>query len=124
MRQTWKEFHQQNLDIIRQTFKKLGLSLIVDESENEKFSIKNISDIEIENWRLTKKKKSEPNESNEIDEITGCLKKNEDISENETIDEKQVKYDLMKTNDHSENDYSENENDQNDDQLKVLNEKI
>ena len=49
--QTWKEFHKKTPELIRQTFRKLRMSLAVDESENDELSIKYIPNVKVNDWR-------------------------------------------------------------------------
>lgn len=51
--QAWRELHAEQSGLIRRTFRKLGLSLAVDGSEDEEISIKDVPDIEVGDWRLT-----------------------------------------------------------------------
>lgn len=111
--QAWREFHQENPDLIRQTFRDLGLSLAVDGSEDTELKFRDISNIEVGDWRLIRKE-VEPDDPVEIDEPTSEM----------TADKGEVEYDLMGEDDHSENDPSENGDseediDQNDDQEEV-----
>ena len=48
----WIRFHKEKKHVIRDTFKKLDLSLIVDDFENHELNVKDINDLKIENWRL------------------------------------------------------------------------
>ena len=50
--QAWRELHTQQADVIRQTFRKLGLSLAVDGSEDHEISVKDIPGLEVGDWRL------------------------------------------------------------------------
>ena len=49
----WIKLHKEKRHVIRDTFKKLDFSLIVDDFENHELSVKNINDLKIENWRLS-----------------------------------------------------------------------
>ena len=45
--QAWREMHQQNTDLIRQTLRNVGLSLAVDGSEDHELKIKDIPNQEV-----------------------------------------------------------------------------
>ena len=107
----WRKFHKKNPDFIRSTFRKLRLSLTIDESENAEFSIKNIPDIKMGDWRLMQKK-IEPNDSVEIDEATG-----QEFDENEIDDEGEMEYDVMGENADAENEASEENSEEKIDQI-------
>lgn len=49
--QAWREFHKKNPGLIRKTFRKLGLSLAIDGSEDDELWVKNIPDVEVGDWR-------------------------------------------------------------------------
>lgn len=49
--QAWREFHRDNPGLIRQTFRKLGLSLAIDGSEDDEIWIKDIPDVKMGDWR-------------------------------------------------------------------------
>lgn len=51
MGQAWKEFHEESSDIIRRAFRKLGLSLAIDGSEDNELHVKDLSNIEVGDWR-------------------------------------------------------------------------
>ena len=51
MGQPWRDLHAEQASLIRQTFRKLGLSLAVDGSEDEELSIKDIPNIQVGHWR-------------------------------------------------------------------------
>ena len=51
--QAWRELHAEKSDLIRSTFRKLGLSLAVDGSEDVELSIKDLPGMEVGDWRLT-----------------------------------------------------------------------
>ena len=78
--------------MIRQTFRKLKLFLIVNESKNAKFNIKNISDVKIKNWKLSGKK-TKFDDFVEINKIK-IFEIIADIHENKTVDEKKIEYDI------------------------------
>ncbi len=74
--QTWRELHKENFNIIRQTFRKLNLSLAVNKWEDKELWIKDILNVEVENWKLsTNQSKTEmkalndPVEMNETDSV-------------------------------------------------------
>ncbi len=74
--QTWRKFHKKNSDVIRQTFRKLELSLAINESEDHELFIKNIFDVIVEDWRLAKDQHEEiindlidSKEMNEMNEL-------------------------------------------------------
>ncbi len=76
VKQTWREFHQQSSELICSTFRKLRLSLVVDESENHEINIKDISTVTIDDWRLIKNERemklndlSDSNEMNDTNEM-------------------------------------------------------
>lgn len=50
--QAWRELHAEHAPLIRQTFRKLGLSLAVDRSEDSELSIKDIPNVEVGDWKL------------------------------------------------------------------------
>ena len=50
--QAWRELHTKHASLIRQTFRKLGLSLAIDGSEDEELSIKDIPNIQVADWTL------------------------------------------------------------------------
>ena len=107
----WRKFHKKNPDLIRSTFRKLKLSLTIDESKNAEFSIKDISDIKVGDWRLMQKK-IEPNDPVEIDETTG-----QEFDENKTDDEEEMEYDVMKKNADAEDEASEKNSEEEVDQI-------
>ena len=49
--QAWRELNINNSELIRQTFCKLGLSLVVDGSEDEELSIRDLLGIVVGDWR-------------------------------------------------------------------------
>lgn len=49
--QAWKEFHEENSGTIRRAFRKVGLSLAVDGSEDDELHIEDLPDIEVGDWR-------------------------------------------------------------------------
>ena len=51
--QAWRDIHRENASLIRQTFRKLGLSLAIDGSEDNELSIKDIPDVKVGEWRLS-----------------------------------------------------------------------
>ena len=51
--ETWTKFHKKKKQIIRDIFRKLDLSLIVDDFEDHEFNVKNINDLQINDWRLS-----------------------------------------------------------------------
>ena len=51
--QAWRDIHRENASLIRQTFRKLGLSLAIDGSEDNELSIKDIPDVKVGKWRLS-----------------------------------------------------------------------
>ena len=51
--QAWRELHTKHASLIRQTFRKLGLSLAVDGSEDEELSIKDIPNVQVGDWALS-----------------------------------------------------------------------
>ena len=53
MGQAWRDIHRENASLIRQTFRKLGLSLAIDGSEDNELSIKDIPDVKVGEWRLS-----------------------------------------------------------------------
>lgn len=117
--QAWREFHQNSSHIIRQTFRKLGLSLAVDGSEDAELSIKDLPNIEVGDWRLTGTE-AEPEDPVEIDEATGWGEEDNIDDENEAVDGGEVEYDLIGEGDQIGGDDSGEENDQNDDHLGTL----
>lgn len=60
--QAWHELHAKQSELIRQTFRKLGLSLPVDGSEDEEISIKDMPNIEVGDWKL-----KDPDDDNKQD---------------------------------------------------------
>ena len=50
--EAWIRLHKEKGHVIRDTFRKLGLSLAVDGSEDHELSIKDINDLEVGDWRL------------------------------------------------------------------------
>ena len=49
--QAWKEFHEESSDVIRRAFRKLGLSLAIDGSEDDELHVEDLPGIEVGNWR-------------------------------------------------------------------------
>ena len=68
--QAWREFHAQQASLITSTFRKLGLSLAVDGSEDAEISVKDIPDIEVGDWRLPDQ--DDVQEMEEASEITAA----------------------------------------------------
>ena len=50
--QAWEELHKDHGSLICQTFRRLGLSLAVDGSEDHEIKVKDIPDIEVGDWHL------------------------------------------------------------------------
>ena len=50
--QAWTELHKDHGELIRQTFRRVGLSLAVDGSEDREIKVKDIPDIEVGDWHL------------------------------------------------------------------------
>ena len=51
--EAWTKLHKEKGHVIRETFRKLGLSLAVDGSEDHEISVKDINDLEVGDWRLS-----------------------------------------------------------------------
>lgn len=49
----WTRLHKEKRHVIRDTFRKLDLSLIVDDFEDHELNVKDINDLKVENWRLS-----------------------------------------------------------------------
>ena len=56
VRQAWKKFHEESFDVIRRAFRKLGLSLTIDGSEDDELHVKDLSGIEVGDWRRNNEK--------------------------------------------------------------------
>lgn len=109
MGQAWREFHKKNLDLIRQTFQKLRLSLAVDGSENNELSIKDIPHVKIGDWHRYEEE-DEVTSVNSIDmeDATGEINQQTNISEeNEAI--RRMEY-VMKKENQIDNEFEENRN--------------
>ena len=63
--QAWRELHAQQGPLISNTFRKLGLSLAVDGSEDAEISVKDIPDLEVGDWRLS----SDQEDVQEVEEV-------------------------------------------------------
>ena len=50
--ETWTKLYKKKEQIIRDIFRKLDLFLIVDDFENHEFNVKDINDLQINDWRL------------------------------------------------------------------------
>lgn len=70
--QAWRELHAEKGELIRQTFRKLGLSLAVDGSEDAEISIRDLPGMEVGDWRLPSDQIDEQqvDDPDEIDEAT------------------------------------------------------
>ena len=70
--QAWRELHIEKSELIRQTFRKLGLSLAVDGSEDNELSIRDLPGIVVGDWRLKGDQADEQQveEPEEIDQVT------------------------------------------------------
>ncbi len=106
--QTWREFHKKNSDVIRQTFKKLELSLTIDESEDHELFIKNILDVTVEDWRLAKDQHEEI-----IDDLIDSKEMNE-MNELKMIENDEIKKSNEETKYVRKNELSEHEKDDED----------
>lgn len=67
--QAWGEVHAQQSSLIRQTFRKLGLSLAVDGSEDHEISVKKKSNIEVGDWKLAQEMPGEEPEAMDKDYV-------------------------------------------------------
>ncbi len=95
--QTWRELHKENFNLIRQTFRKLSLSLAMNESKDKELWIKDILNVEVENWRLSiNQPKTEMKALNDFVEMN----ETDSVEMNETneIEMMKKKYVLKKKN--------------------------
>lgn len=116
--QAWRELHKDNGDLIRQTFRKLGLSLTVDGSEDTELKIRDLPNIEVGDWHLEEDEEEvQPDDPVEIDEATGMTHEGDSMHvENEVIDEEEggEELDLMEDEEDNEEDEEDEEDGEND----------
>lgn len=103
--QIWKKFHKEKSETIRRIFRKLRLSLVVNESEDDEIRIKNLENIEIDEWRLSSDAQKDHNETEDlkVEEQEKDMKEyRQNMNEvNENQKEQKFEY-VMKTEMHSE----------------------
>lgn len=70
--QAWRELHANQGELIRQRFRKLGLSFAVNGSEDAELSIRDLAGIVVGDWKFTSGQINEPQikDAIEVDEST------------------------------------------------------
>lgn len=63
--QAWKEFHEDSFDVIHRAFRKLGLSLTIDGSEDDELHVEDLSEVEVGDWRNSDQIDEENDEPND-----------------------------------------------------------
>lgn len=99
--QIWKEFHDENNEIIRRAFRKLGLFLTMNESKNDQLHVEDLSDIKINNWRRLNEMKNEMKNEMRSEANEGINKKIDEAYEYVLNDE--IESEKMKNVDNSDN---------------------
>ena len=63
----WKEYHEDNKEVIKQTFRDVGLALAVDGSEDEQLKIRDLPNLMVGDWQRLEKE----DEDSEVDDEEG-----------------------------------------------------
>ena len=68
----WKKYHEDNQEVIKQTFRDVGLTLAIDGSEDKQLKIRDLPDLVVGDWqRLDEKNDDSEAEDGEADEDIG-----------------------------------------------------